>query len=96
VLERQVTPAGNPFRVPVVRGCVAKHRFAYPVHHPKGFGRIISAYLYLNGKLFKTLTSHNLGSASIAKPPKGRFKVTVKALTTKRLAVVSTRSYKRC
>jgi len=35
-------------------------RFAYPIREPKAYGRVVTALIYVNGKLVKTVSGKSL------------------------------------
>jgi hypothetical protein len=95
-LGQLLNPKGNALGLRVVHGCVDRRRFAYPIREPKAYGRVVTALIYVNGKLVKTVSGKSLLKVSLTKLPLGHFKVTVRALTTKHLVLVYNRTYSGC
>jgi len=95
-LGQLLTPGGNALGLRVVHGCVDRRRFAYPVREPRAYGRVVTALIFVNGKLVKTVKGHSLLTVALTKLPIGHFKVTVRALTTKNLVLVYNRTYSGC
>lgn len=87
---------GNPFGLPAARHCVDRRRFRIPVHQPRANGGVIRATIRVNGRAVRTVAGRGLASVALTRLPIGRFVVTVEALTTRNVLIISTRTYSGC
>ena len=82
---------GAPSKAP----CVDKRKFSYRLHRA-GNARVVRVEVYVNGKLRKRRSGHDIRRVSIRRPPLRKY--TVKIVTTHSGGgqVVSVRTYRGC
>jgi DNA-binding beta-propeller fold protein YncE len=83
-----------------LRSCASRRNFFIHLREPaksENIGRLKSAVVKVNGKRVKVLTGNRLRSrVNLRGLPKGRFTVTIRAVTTTGRVIKETRRYRTC
>jgi hypothetical protein len=88
------TPASSPSG-PSTRGCIDRRRFSFRLHHPRG-ERVVSAVIFVNGKVARREHGSNLRRVALRKLPPGNFLVKIRTTTNTGSTATSQRRYRGC
>ena len=74
-----------------------RRKFKFVIHQPQKGGRVVQVVAYVNGKRVRVLRGRRLRApVDLRGLPRGRFKVTIKAVTRSGKRVTATRRYRTC
>jgi len=85
---------GASLGLPTITTCKDRRLFRFGVHSRRG--RIVTAFVYVNGRLAKTYHGRDVRRVALTRLPKGHFVVRVVAITRRGGRIVSTRTYNGC
>jgi NHL repeat-containing protein len=88
-------PAGNPLGLPSNRHCVDRRKFGFRLHHPAA-SRIVDVKVYINGHRKRHLQARSINRVTLARLPKGHFRVKIVATQNAGGQLISVRTYKGC
>ncbi len=95
-VDPSVWPGNNaPGGQAAVNGCRDHRHFIVPLLYRRR-GRVVIATIYINGRRVTSRHGHDLRRVDLGHLPSGTYTVIVKARTSRRITITSTRRYRGC
>jgi hypothetical protein len=87
-------PSSSPLG-PSTPGCIDRRRFSFRLHHPRG-ERVVSAVVFVDGKIAKRARGRDLRRVALRRLPQGDFVVKIRTTTNTGAIATSRRRYRGC